>query len=337
MSLDRSSILLAHILARTKFFTIILNMDHLSNCNIFACSLMPDSPDTFHELIEALYCGTLTATLKLLYIQDVMVRFSIPVGKTLEVLYLYHIVNNRLRMFNLKSEDYRAIYDFLAALDYQNVEIDDSLIINFIASLAKLRLLRRMSDEISLSFPTTAPYHSKLEELAKSWMVFYNGTIVDSHTNQIQVSRSNNDANDANLVTVAVPTILDDHSHYAPIEDISSNKLSQSPCTPRRFDRYSFQPYPSYAHQGMELARRLANERVQKLQDELNLFQQDETDLVCIPHLQDFIMIIPRQSVGICGSFMSLLTFFSSAVVNRCRGYRTIPINDNAELVEISP
>ncbi|KAK9432097.1 hypothetical protein V1505DRAFT_366384 [Lipomyces doorenjongii] len=296
-------------------------MDHLSNCNIFACSLMPDSPDAFDELIEALYCGTLTASLKLLYIQDVMVRFSIPAGKTLEVLYLYHIVNNRLRMFNLKSEDYRAIYDFLAALDYQNVEIDDSLIINFIASLAKLRLLRRISDEISLSFPTTAPYHSKLEELAKSWMVFYN------------VSRSNADAN----VTVAVPTILDDHSHYAPTENISSNKLSQSLCTRRPLDRYSFQPHPSYAHPGMELARRLTKERVQKLQNELDLFQQDETDLACIPHLQDFIMMIPRQSVGVYGSFMSLLNFFSSAVVNRCRGYRTIPINDNAELVEISP
>ncbi|KAK9373154.1 uncharacterized protein V1513DRAFT_459976 [Lipomyces chichibuensis] len=224
-------------------------MDYLSNCNIFACSLMPDSPDAFDELIEALYCGTLTASLKLLYIQDVMVRFSIPVGKTLEVLYLYHIVNNRLRMFNLKSEDYRAIYDFLVALDYQKVEIDDSLIINFIASLAKLRLLRRISDEISLSFPATAPYHSKLEDLAKSWMVFYN------------VSRSKDHAN----VTDAGATILDNHAHYALIENISSNALSHSPCTPFPLDRYSFQPHPSYAHTGMELARRLTKEKVQKI------------------------------------------------------------------------
>ncbi|KAK9236813.1 hypothetical protein V1525DRAFT_405742 [Lipomyces kononenkoae] len=149
-------------------------MDHLLHCNIFARSLMPDSPDAFEELVDTLYCGKATASLTLLHIQDVMVRFSIPVAKTLEVLYLYHVVNNRLRMFNLNSEDYSAIYDFLVALDCNIVEIDDSLIINFIANLAKLRLLRKISDEISLSFPATGPYRSKLEGLAKSWMVFYN-------------------------------------------------------------------------------------------------------------------------------------------------------------------
>ncbi|KAK9358699.1 hypothetical protein V1504DRAFT_262563 [Lipomyces starkeyi] len=276
-------------------------MDHLSNCNIFTCSLMPDSPDAFDELIEALYCGTLTASLKLLYIQDVMVRFSIPVGKTLEVLYLYHIVNNRLRMFNLKSEDYRAIYDFLVALDYQNVEIDDSLIINFIASLAKLRLLRRISDEISLSLPAIAPYHSKIEELAKSWMVFYNVSRSNDHANGSIQQQAYYRILDANyLVTANSATILDDHSHYAPIENISLNTLSQSPCTPFPLDRYSFQPHPSYAHQGMELARRLTKERVQKVRTNMTTevspltarsFKTSSTyfskmkPILCVPHI----------------------------------------------------
>ncbi|KAK9320044.1 hypothetical protein V1517DRAFT_330566 [Lipomyces orientalis] len=293
-------------------------MDHLSNCNIFAGSLTLDSQDAFEELIETLYCGSLTTSLTLIRIQQAMVQFSIPAEKTLEVLYLYHIVNNSLRMFNLNSQDYKAIYDFLVAIDYKTVEIDDNLIINFIVSLAKLRLLRQISDDIFLSFPTTAPYSSQLNELARSWMVFYNG------------SRPNSPDNGEG------PTTQDEHANCAPIDSISSKMVAHSPCTPYHMNRDDLQPHPGYVHAEMELPRRLTKERMKELQNELDLFQQDETDLMCIPQLQNYVMSVPRQSVGVYGSFMGMLSVMTSAVVNRRRGYRTLPIIDNAELVEVS-
>ncbi|KAJ8097556.1 hypothetical protein POJ06DRAFT_34299 [Lipomyces tetrasporus] len=221
-------------------------MDHLSNCYIFAGSLMPDSQDAFEELIEALYCGSLTS-LTLIRIQEAMVRFSIPAEKTLEVLYLYHIVNNSLRMFNMSSQDYKAIYDFLVELDYKTVEIDDNLIINFIVSLAKLRLLRQISDDIFLSFPTTAPYRSHLNELTRSWMVFYDG------------SRTNSPDNGEG------PTILDGHADYTPIDNISSKMAVHSPCAPYCMNRDDLQPHPRYIHAEMELPRRLTKERMKEV------------------------------------------------------------------------
>ncbi|KAK9369420.1 hypothetical protein V1509DRAFT_609005 [Lipomyces kononenkoae] len=304
------------------------SMDHLLHCNIFAPSLLPDSPDAFEELIDALYCGKATASLTLVHIQDLMVRFSIPIAKTLEVLYLYHVVNNRLRMFNLNSDDYSAIYDFLVALDYKIVEIDDSLMINFIASLAKLRLLRKISDEISLSFPTTDPYRSKLDQLAKSWTVFYNDSRSKNHENAAGCTKTD---------------LL--------IDNISPKQLSQIPSNRFPLVRYDFQPDPSYPRTGMELARRITEDRVRKvsasdgvraetnshkLQNELNLFQQGEADLECIPHLPNLILTIPHHSAGLYCNLKSMLTSLSSAVVNRYRGYSNIPVHDNAELVEIS-
>ncbi|KAK9244623.1 hypothetical protein V1506DRAFT_554524 [Lipomyces tetrasporus] len=234
-------------------------MDHLSNCYIFAGSLMPDSQDAFEELIEALYCGSLTS-LTLIRIQEAMVRFSIPAEKTLEVLYLYHIVNNSLRMFNMSSQDYKAIYDFLVELDYKTVEIDDNLIINFIVSLAKLRLLRQISDDIFLSFPTTAPYRSHLNELTRSWMVFYD------HSARVyyRIRHAN-----YHFAAGEGPTILDGHADYTPIDNISSKMAVHSPCAPYCMNRDDLQPHPRYIHAEMELPRRLTKERMKEAGSQL--------------------------------------------------------------------
>ncbi|KAK9466936.1 hypothetical protein V1512DRAFT_207205 [Lipomyces arxii] len=145
-------------------------MTTINSLAILFKELRPDSEAKCRDFIGMLVCE---AVPKLSDIKDLMQDFEITPNALLMVIYLYHLANQRFKPLRLTGTDYKAIYDFLVEVDCNKLELDDNLAFDFIESLARLRLLRKLTSDVLNNVQMPKKYAGRLADMSKSWMVFY--------------------------------------------------------------------------------------------------------------------------------------------------------------------
>ncbi|KAK9456752.1 hypothetical protein V1511DRAFT_495208 [Dipodascopsis uninucleata] len=107
-------------------------------------------------------------------VRDYISKYSVPESYLLRVLFIRYLIHQEKIGMPLRQDDFLALLDFIEAVDLRDIVLDNTLAIDFIQSLRRLRVSSKMMSEIIQKFPLKqTAENAKIINLAKEWSIFY--------------------------------------------------------------------------------------------------------------------------------------------------------------------